>query len=133
MSKKVYTPGLTNAEISRKVREERYGHTDAPATDVLDGHPSLTFSDDTLEEIFGIVYETDLELEGFTILVAQVAEFPKNSMTVADWNAIRDGKWTIDQLTSLIYSNDLPAPSSKRKEDLIELIMQNRKQITSVN
>lgn len=130
MSKKVYTPGLSTSEILQKKREERYGHTAAPETDILAGHSTLTFTGDDLTEIFGPVHETDLEIGDYTILTAQIAAYPKSSMTSADWNAIRDGKWTIEQLTSLIYANDLPAPANKRKEDLISLVMENKEHIS---
>ena len=131
MSKKVYAPGLTNAQISRKTPEDRYGHSAAPQTYIMAGHPSLNVVQGTLEDIFGPVVPTDLVIPNCSIVTAQIAEFPKNSMTIANWNAIRDGKWTIEQLLSLIYASDLPAPASKKKEDLISLLMTNTKQITS--
>jgi hypothetical protein len=126
---KVYAPGLTTAEIAGKQPVDKWVHLPAPETSMNAGHPKLRLRGITLEKLFGPVVPSDLVVQPVPRLVASIAAYPKSAMTAADWNAIRDGKWTIAQLKSLIYSNDLQPPEKSRKEDLITYVMDHRKDI----
>jgi len=111
---------------NKKEKPSRYGHTQEATTDMMAGHKTFVFDENNLEDIFEPLEETGIILEKYPMLVSDKVEFPKSKMTFADWNAIQSGKWTIEQLKSLIYSNNLVPPAAAKKENLINYILENR-------
>lgn len=99
-------------------------------TGPTDGHVLLSFKKKDLKDVFEAPVDVgDIVLDPITVKTSSKVGAVVSKTNVADWDEIKEGKWTIEKMRSLVFINNLPQPTKKSREGYVDYLLEHRKEI----